>query len=265
MRTILVGLFQRGALGLTCLIVTASGVLGFIDGQWIGGIGNLVVATVFLAPVYYMAFLVGAYIQGPTTSESAQPRSDQHDSDVAQSPIARSAADLVLGFGLLIVCGLVIGVGEHEAHHLGNIVVLTLNHNANVTMMNSTARGDSREYLRDSLKGHEWPLTVAHSRPARWLLSPEVEEINESNLRMIEFLQGKGMERGDNSPRLTEQATSELVTELWRSDNWLARKVTDKSLNLYGLAISEACKSRIEDQRSQGWLLRFVPTDFFQQ
>ncbi|MEZ6108685.1 MAG: hypothetical protein R3B96_22045 [Pirellulaceae bacterium] len=165
MRTILVGLFQRGALGLTCLIVTASGVLGFIDGQWIGGIGNLVVATVFLAPVYYMAFLVGAYIRDPLprNPRNLVPINDSDGRPQSTQPHG-AAADLVLGFGLLIGCGLFIGVGEHEAHHLGNIVVLTLNHNTSVTMMNSSARGDSREYLGDSPRARV-ASTVGNSRP----------------------------------------------------------------------------------------------------
>jgi len=188
---------------------------------------------------------------------------DEEESDLGDE--RPTAADRKVSIVVRLVGLVAVVVVLHDLYYFIDIAVLTVNYNTGAQLTQATNRGDSREYVRDSLTPQRWQHAIAGARPTRWALADEVAAINQANLELVDFLKGKGIENREHSTDWKEELLDEAVTALFRSDNWFARKLTDRSLNAHGAALCRMCLDRIEQYQSKGWILSRLPAEWFQQ
>jgi hypothetical protein len=124
----------------------------------------------------------------------------------------------LVGLGLLVVV-------LHDLYYVVNMAAITISYNTGAQLIQATVRGDSREYLRDSLTPHRWQHAIVLSRPTRWVLADEVAEMNQANLEFLDFLSGKGIQTDESRSDWKGKLKDGAITALWRSDNPFAKKI----------------------------------------
>lgn len=151
----------------------------------------------------------------------------------------------------------------HEGPVLVNLAALSVNHDAGARLTQATARGDSRERLREELKGRQWQHEIFTARPLRWWLGDEVTALNQANLALSNVLNGRGILKPGEGWK--ETLTAKALVALWRSDHWAAQAVTDRSLNALGAMICERSRDEIDKLRVTSWGFRHLPKKWFQE
>jgi hypothetical protein len=213
-------------------------ILGTLLGLFIGEIGGQIVKSVLM-------ILIGS----PATETSASV-------EKAPSRSARRFAGRYVLLPLLVT--LLIAV-LHEFYWLANLTATAINFNTGAYLTQATSRGDSRDFIQRQLAARRWQHELVAARPAKWFLTAELCAFNQTNLELIDFINGKGIRERDSG--LKDNLRKELLTKLWRTDHWMTRTTTDVALNAYGDGVCCAMKQNMGKFQRRSWLLRHLDGD----
>jgi hypothetical protein len=151
----------------------------------------------------------------------------------------------------------------HECFWLANMAAITVSYNTGAFLTQATARGDSRERLRDGLKERRWQHQVVAARPLTFLLVDEVEALNQANLELVDFANGQEIDRPGSAPR--DILKTKVITALWGADHWASQPLTVDRLNACGDALCRMARDEMAACQARGWILGRLPTEWFQQ
>jgi hypothetical protein len=128
---------------------------------------------------------------------------------------------------------------------LVNVLALIAVHDVGARITQATSRGDTRSFLVARLTENRWQVAVFQARPVRWLLRPEVDELSQGGLRLIDLLEGKRPEHFKPKGVL-DRVLGEAAIAAIQSRSFLLSKLTNPLLNEIGAALATEANVRIE-------------------
>ncbi len=236
-----------GLLGLGSAAIGAidADIPGFVAGALIGSLAGFLLGHLLKALVVAI-IAIRDNRDGPLEGQESQ-------SGIRKWCFVRWCQFFVLLVLQFVMC--------HEFYWFGNMLATSVSHDTGALLTRSTARKDSREFLRDKLRERRWRHAVVSARPARWVLRNRTLAVNEMTLEFLDSFAGKGKLSRDAF--WIDGLKDEALTAIWRSDSWLARQFTDRALNRYGWAVVGLAREDMGRYRDRGWIIRFVLANFW--
>ena len=148
----------------------------------------------------------------------------------------------------------------HEACSAINIECLRQVHNTGVELANSTARGDTREYLLGRLKEKRDSLDHFNSQWLSSALTGDTRQTLAAAVETVDLLSGKSIPP-DPSGGLGGLAGNKLRNFLLHSGDWRAQMLTRPALNAVGLAMTTQAEKQMRDRLADSWVLKRLPKD----
>lgn len=235
------------------LLTMAGASIGLVDAGFLGlGIGAFCGVWAGLIVGVFLKFLMVCVI-GFRTDQRGQPHADK----------PQVSERLVRGVGwtlFLLWCALMVVIC-HEVYWLTNGACLYSECSMGYQIRKSTSRGDSREFLLDTLREKRWRLEAFSACPLRWLLQDEVLASNQMTLELCDIVRGK-------APTVASPQTwggrlkNEAVRRLWQSNDRKAKFVTDKMLNVAGSAIERDGVEQWKNCIQRTWIIKYCPEEW---